>query len=345
MAQENHTPVKPEKIAATAAVALEQALVLPATMVREGIDQFKGAEDDTVNVRVEGVLPFRSYGWRNNRDQEIVFDEYAERKIAVDFGGDVYSAVRLTDEQANMDFDGWAKLMAKQTEAVGKGLEWQASQAIIDAPYAIELGIPSNNLRGGLNRAKKVLDKLNVAKSGRVIYVGDDFELALLNDDKLNLASSVGDAEAQSALVEATLGKRSGFTFVSAGELAEEEAVASAGNAFIFANGAPAVPSTTAVSGATAAYEGVALRWLRDYELAKTRERSLVNTYAGFRHVDDVLIGRGANGQRFVSTHVHFVRAIKLVLDGTDKLPVGLVAGDAGDELAQITGIGTPFGG
>jgi hypothetical protein len=171
-------------------------------------------------------------------------------------------------------------------------------------------------------------------------------ELALLDDDKLNLASSVGDAEAQSALKEATLGKRSGFTFVSAGELPADEAVASAGNAFIFATGAPAVPQTTAVTGATAAYNGVALRWLRDYELTKTRERSLVSTFAGFRHVDDVLIGMDqATGARFVSTHVHFVRAIKLVLDGTEKLPVGLAAGDPADEFARITGVGTPFGG
>lgn len=345
MAQENHTPVKPEKIAATAAVALEESLVLPATMVREGLDNYKGSDDDTINVRVEGVLPFHTYGWRNDRSAEIVFDEYRERKIAVDFGGDAYNAIRLTDEQAMMDFDGWAKLMAKQTEAVGKGLEYMAAQAIIDAPYTIELGIPSNNLRGGLNRAKKILDKLHVAPSGRQVYVGDDFELALLNDDKLNLASNVGDANAQSALVEATLGKRSGFTFVTAGELEGNEAIASAGNAFIFANAAPSVPSTTAVSGATAAHNGIALRWLRDYELARTRERSLVNTFAGFRHVDDVLVGTDANGQRFVSTHVHFVRAVKLVLDGVDKLPVGAVAGDPADELARITGIGTPFAG
>lgn len=344
MAQENHAPVKPEKIAATAAVALEQSLVLPATFVREGIDKFKGAEDDTINVRVEGVLPFRSYGWRNPRDTEIVFDEYTERKISVDFGGDIYSAVRLTDEQMNMDFEGWAKLAAKQTEAVGKGLEWEATQALLNAPYEITLGIDSTNLKGSLNRAKKILDKLQVPKSGRKMYVGGDLELALLNDDKLNLASNVGDAEAASALTEATLGRRSGFTFVTADELPDEMGVASAGNAFIFATGAPSVPQSIKF-GATASYNGVALRWLRDYETTKFRERSVFNTYRGFRHVDDVLIGTGANGQRFVSQHVHFVRAVKLVLDGADVLPVGAADGDKADELAQITGIGTPFGG
>ncbi|MGL5825554.1 MAG: hypothetical protein ACRCYU_12200 [Nocardioides sp.] len=336
--------MKPEKIAATSAVALEQALVLPATMTREGIDKYKGSKNDTVNVVVEGVLPFRSYGWRNNRDADIVFDEYRERTIPVAFGGDVYSAVRLTDEQANMDFDGWAKLASKQVEAVGKGLESKAVDAILAAPYQVTLELDSANLRNSLNRAKKVLDRLNVPAAGRVIYVGSDMELALLNDDKLNLASSVGDAQAQSALVDATLGRRSGFTFVSANELPEDQGIAASPGAFIFATGAPAVPSTTAVTGATASYKGVAVRWLKDYEMARTRERSLVNTYAGFRHVDDVLVGEDAQGQRFVSTHTHFVRAIKLVLDGTDSLPRGLAAGDKGDELARISGVGTPFG-
>jgi hypothetical protein len=71
----------------------------------------------------------------------------------------------------------------------------------------------------------------------------------------------------------------------------------------------------------------------------------VVNTYRGFREVKDQLIGINA-GQAFVSTYEHFVRAIKLDLDqATDTLPVGAAAGDPADELARITGIGTPFGG
>lgn len=88
-----HQVVKPEKIAATAAVLLEEQLVVPAVFRREGIDKYKGAADDTINVVVEGVLPFRTYGWRNDRSTEIVFDEYKERKVAVRFGGDMYNGV------------------------------------------------------------------------------------------------------------------------------------------------------------------------------------------------------------------------------------------------------------
>jgi len=135
-----HQAAKPEKIAATAAVLLEQQLVVPGLLRREGIDQYKGAKDDTINVIVEGVLPYRTYGWRNDRSTEIEFDEYKERKVAVRFGGDIYNGVCLTDEQNEFDLPGWAKLARKQTEALGRGLEYQATEYLLNAPYAVTSG-------------------------------------------------------------------------------------------------------------------------------------------------------------------------------------------------------------
>jgi hypothetical protein len=132
-----HQVVKPEKIAAAAATLLEQSLVVPAVFRREGIEQFKGAKNDTINVKVEGVLPFRTYGWRNDRSTEIQFDEYAEKTVAVTFGDDIYSAVMLTDEQNDFDLQGWAKLVSKQTDAIARGLEYKAVDYLRAAPYEI----------------------------------------------------------------------------------------------------------------------------------------------------------------------------------------------------------------
>lgn len=341
-----HQVVKPEKIAATAAVLLEEQLVVPAVFRREGIDQYKGAKDDTINVTVEGVLPFRTYGWRNNRASEIQFDEYAERKVGVSFGGDIYSAVRLTDEQNEFDLPGWAKLARKQTEALGKGLEAKATDHLIDAPYAITLGVDPTRLKAGLIRARAVLNKLHVPAGQRTILVGTDWEQVLLEDEKLNLASNVGEAEAVSALREATLGRRYGFNFVVAQELPGDMAVAMVDSAFIFATGAPSVPQSVPF-GATASYNGVALRWIRDYDSTRFQDRSIFNCYQGFRHVDDILIARDeATGQRSVGAHSHFIRAIRLDLDGEDSLPdpdngrSGIGRSKAADtELALFTGI------
>lgn len=344
-----HQVVKPEKIAATAAVLLEEKLVVPAVFRREGIDQYKGAKDDTINVVVEGVLPYRTYGWRNDRSTEIQFDEYSERKIGVKFGGDIYSAVRLTDEQNEFDLPGWAKLARKQTEAIGRGLEYEATSYLIDAPYEITLSLASTALRTGLIRIRQVMNDLRVPEGERTILVGTDIEAALLEDEKLNLAQNVGEAEAVSALREATLGRRYGFNFVVARELPPTMGVAMVDSAFIFATGAPSVPQSVPF-GASASYNGVALRWIRDYDSLKFQDRSIFNTYKGFRHVSDDLIGRDATtSQAYVSSYEHFVRAIQIELDGTDSLPDGVngrpsegfsKASDA--ELAALTGLGTP---
>jgi hypothetical protein len=342
-----HQIVKPEKIVATAAVALEEQLIVPAVFRREGIDKFKGAKDDTVNVVVEGVLPYRSYGWRADRSQEVVFDEYAERKVSVSFGGDLYSAVKLTDEQNEMDLGGWAKLATKQTEALGRGLEYEATQAAIDAPFEVTLGVADTSLKSGLIRARQVMNDLRVPAGRRVMLIGTGWEAALLEDEKLNLASNVGEAEAVSALREATIGRRFGFDFVVARELPADTAIAMVDSAFIFLTAAPSVPQSVPF-GSTASHNGVAIRWIRDYDSTRFQDRSIFNLYKGFDYVTDPLVGRDAEGQSFVSQNVHFVRAIKLDLNGADSLP-DPVAGRTTEnarftpaydaELANITGI------
>jgi hypothetical protein len=185
-----HDVIKPEKIAATAAVALEESLVVPAVFQREGIDQFKGAKNDAINVKVEGVLPFRTYGWRNDRSTEIQFDTYAEKTVQVTFGGDIYSAVQLTDEQNEFDLQGWAKLMAKQTEAVGAVWSTRPSTTCSTPPTRSPSAVrsPAATCRKTLIRAREVLNKFRVPKEGRTLLVGTDWENELLSDEDLNLA-------------------------------------------------------------------------------------------------------------------------------------------------------------
>ncbi|MFF3249731.1 hypothetical protein ACFYWP_01705 [Actinacidiphila glaucinigra] len=350
-----HSVVKPEKIAATAAVALEQALVVPALFQREGIDQYKGAESDTINVVVEGVLPFRTYEWRSGEPtsstpgtrQAIQFDEYTEKTVAVKFGGNIYSAVKLTDEQREFDLNGWAKLMTKQTEAIGRGLEREAVTTLLGEDYAVTLGgaVSTRDLRKTLIKARDVLNKFRVPSEGRVLLVGSDWESALLSDEKLNLAGNVGEAEAVAALREATIGRRFGFDIVVSQEVPADAAFAMHRSAFIFATGAPTVPQS--VYGGTAAHNGVAIRYIQDYDANYLTDRNVVNTYKGFRSIKDQLIGiNSGTGQAYVSQFEHFVRAIKLDLDATvDVLPDPDGPDAQEQELAAIAGIKGPADG
>lgn len=325
-----HAPIKPEKLAALAAAALEQNLVIPALFRREGIDQFRGAKDDTINVKVEGVLPYRTYGWRNDRSASLVYDEYSERKVAITFGDDLYSGVILTDEQAEMDFAGWTKLVNKQAEAIGRGLEYEAVDAFDATPFEVEIELDEADLRGGLILLRKIMNKLN-APGERTIIVNADLEAALLADDNLSLASSVGDRLAENAAEEAVIGRRLGFNFVGANEMGSYS-VATTPGAYILYTAAPSVPGSVAF-GASAAVNGVALRWVRAYDIDKLREKSVVNAYHTFDYVDDPLVYQNGSGQPAVSTANHFVRAVKVTLGSENAFEID------NSELATITGL------
>ncbi|MER7111209.1 hypothetical protein [Streptomyces sp. NPDC000229] len=328
-----HQVVKPQKLVNAAVGMLEQELVIPNLFQKQGVDQFKGAENDTISMKVEGILPFHDYGWRNDRTSPIVFDEYSERTIAVTFGGNVYSAVKLTDEQNDFDIDNWSKLLRPQSKAVARGLQRRAVNLLTGQAYNAVIGNAGQNLRGALIEARRVLNAFHAPKEGRYLLVGTEFESALLNDDKLNLAQNVGDSEAETALRTATIGERFGFRIVVDQTIPADAAYAFASSAFIFLSGAPSVPQSVPY-GATTSFESIALRWVRDYDPLYMQDRSVVNTYAGFRSVTDVLVGwDAANEKEIVSTGEHFVRGIKLTLDGASNYPA------ASSELAKITGV------
>lgn len=328
-----HLIVKPQKLVDTAVGMLEADLTLANTFQKEGIDKFVGAEGDAYSVKVEGVLPYRTYGWRNDRTADVQFDELAERKVTVTFGDDIYSGAKVTDEQMTMDVEGWAKFLRPMTKAVGRGLQYKAVDHLVGAEYQVTIGNAEQNLRGAIVEARKVLNAFNVPDEQRWLVVGTDFESALLNDDKLNLAQNVGDAEAVSALREATIGRRFGFNIVVDQTIPADAAFAYVRSAFIFLSGAPAKP-TGASYGASASYEGIGLSWVVDYDMLKQRDRSLVKTYPGFRSVKDVLVARDVTTkQEFVVPGEHFVRGVKLTLDGASNYPA------AGSDLALATGI------
>lgn len=331
-----HNVVKAEKLALTAMGMLEQELLIPATFQREGIDQYRGAKDDTISVTVEGILPFRSYGWRNNRSQPIQFDEYAERKVSLTFGGDVYSAVKLTDEQAEMDLDGWAKLLRPQSKAIARGLSRGAINTLVGQDYEVHIKDADQNIRGAILEARRVLNKFQVPGETRWLVVGSDFEALMLEDEKLTLAQNVGDSIAEGMLRDASLGRHAGFTVVVDQTIPSDHAFAYVPSAFYMATAAPAVPQSVPF-GSSQSFEGYALRWLRDYDSAYLQDRSVVNCYKGFRAVEDILVGwDNENNTETISAAEYFVRGVKLQLGGTP------AAGDypaEGSELAIITGV------
>ena len=167
--------------------------------------------------------------------------------------------------------------------------------------------------------------------------MGSDFEQALLEDEKLSFANVVGDARAGQVLAEAQLGRLYGFDFLRDDTIDPETMYVFVDGAFVLANGAPTVPSSVGF-GASAAYDGIAMTWLRQYDLRKVQDQSLVHTWAGTRYVKDVFLDwedtPGVGGE-VVGEYEHFARGIKVTLGGTSSAP-SLTAGGGSPNAAQL---------
>lgn len=313
MAVQPHDVVLPERMAGTALAAIEDSVVLPNLMQRESIDQFKGAANGAVNVKVEGVLPYREYGWRNDRSNAIQFDAYAERTMTVTFGGDVYSAVQLVDEQATMDAIGWDRLAVKQGEAVGRGIERRAIAAITGESYDVAAGFDAANPRAGLIHLRRIANGCKIPGARRLV-MGPDFEQALLSDPDLTIASSVGDARAAQAVADATLGRLFGFDLIVSNDVPAETAYIMFENGFVCASGAPVSPASVKNVANASSPNGFATRWLTDYDANYLTDRSVVNTYVGFRAVKDPVLTYDENSQAQISETEYLLRAVEVSL-------------------------------
>lgn len=333
-----HNIVKPQILAAAAAELVYGEMDIVNLFSKHSVEDFVGAEDDTLNMSVPGVLPFHDYEWRNNRAEPIQMDEYAERKISVQFGGNVYSASPLKDEQRDFDTTSTgtveSKILAAQARAVGRGLQRRAVNELESGEFEVTVGIADEqgqSISRALVEARRVLNRFHAPSAGRFLVVGSDFDAAIQNADLFNIASNVGDVLAAPALQEAVIGRWKEFTIFHSAEIASDAAYALTAGGFVFLNAAPSVPQSVGY-GATASYEDVAVRVMKDYDPMFLRDRIITNTYAGFDQVKDPLAYFDGRNEK-VSESEYFLRGVKLGLGIESEYP------EADSELAKATGV------
>lgn len=280
--------LKPETIAAQALGLLQREIALTRLVTAHAAADFIGAKDDTVNVKVPAVLTAREQGWRSG--SSITVDDITETSVPVVLNKHPYHAGSILDEQLTLDISDFGmQVTMPQVRAVAEKLEGYVAAGIAAAPITNVVEFDRTASDGTedpykvLLACNKVLNTNNVPRSERFVVVGADIEEAFLGDDRL---SKVNESGSDDALREATVGRIAGFTIVGSNAIAADEAYAFHRSAFVFANVAPAVPAG-ATSGASTAYEGLAMRWLRDYDSDKLTDRSVVSSFAGFASVDD----------------------------------------------------------
>lgn len=352
--------VKPQKLAMLAAEVIEQALVLPGLFQRSGFDQFRGAENDTVYVRVPGILPAHEIAnFRAERTSSIQFDAFTERKISLTLSGNTYSATKLQDEQRDWDSIKWARVIRSQAEAVARALEDKAVALVTGQSYLATIGgtgVPQRTIRQSLIKLRAAANRLRMPTGQRHFVIGSAVEEAILADDHLVLADAVGQDIASASVREATIGRLYGMNIVVSQEIPADQGYLFVPSAFVMSTAAPSVPQSGI--GGSAAARSVAARWVLDYDPTVLAERSVINTYNGVRSVKDVVLNAGRSDViREGDTVGEFlVRAIAYDLDATaDVLPdadnnsdpsgVGgtPAAGSLLDQLVAATGVGTPF--
>jgi len=336
--------VKPEVLVEAAVEALSDKLVIANTITkRNDIAKFFAAEGDTITQRVKGTLPVRQYAPRNDRSQPIITDTYSETTVNVTI--DVirpYSAVKLTDEQKDWDFNGgWGDILDAQTETVGQYIEHGVLQKILTAPY--ERVIVAKDDATGLTaakdlgqdvyynmviEAKKALRLMRTPSETLVCVVGVDFEEALLKSNRLVKHEGRGD----DALASATLGTIAGVQFVSSTHIPADEAYMYAPSGFVAFTGAPSVPRSVPFGAVTSA-NGWAARWLMDYDTGFLTDRSVIDTYAGYSYTKDRIQVFNGESQHIISPEEFFVRGVKLGLKSS-----GLVEKKPGDGSVTTPG-------
>ena len=303
--------LKSERIAATALGLLEREIVAPALVWRNAGGSFVGAGGDTISMRVPARTTARTRPLRGARGAAsegtgiITMDELTEYKVDVTLDTAVYNAVPITDEELTLDIANFgAQVLAPQVRAIAEGIEDAVVSEMVGAAYlpANILTVDTTNPVDTLVDARLALNKANVPQSERFVLVGPELESVFLKFEGLQKADQAGD---NSALRDAAIGRIAGFgqIYVS-NALPADVGFVFHRSAFVLNMQAPAIPDGASY-GSSQSYQGLAMRWLRDYDFRNVQDRSLVDVYIGTNTVAD---GGAA--------HDELVRAVKLELPG-----------------------------
>lgn len=293
--------LKATRIAAASLGLLEREIILPRLVWRDAGGDFSGAFGDTISLRVPSRTTARTRTFRGARPTAseghgvIVMDDLAETKVDVTLDTAPYSAVPITDEELTLDITSFGEqILRPQVRAVAEAVENAIAAEMVGATYPTghNLTMPTGATDDPYDTivdARVALNKANVPMNDRYLVVGADMEGVFLKSDHLNRVDASGT---DSALRNATIGRLAGFeAVIVSNALPSNVGFAFHRTAYVLSMRAPVVPDG-ATYGASQSFEGLAMRWIRDYDFRNVQDRSLIDTYIGTNIVAD---GAAAN--------------------------------------------------
>ena len=269
------------RVASVAMSVLARQLVLPATVYRNAESEFTGRTGDTVTIRKPASLEANTYA---SRTSAIEVDSLSETGVPVSIDTHLYSAVAVTDEQMEFEVDDFAaQVVAPQLRAVGEGAENVLAAEFNGLTSDLVCAYEAKDIIDIIVDARKMLNDKNVPNANRYLAVSTDIEAALLKTELLQRVDASGT---DTALRQATIARLFGFNILVSNALDAGTAVAYSRDAFAFCLRAPRVPQGAA-AGSSQSYQGLALRWIMDYESDYLQDRSIVSTLVGAKVLDE----------------------------------------------------------
>lgn len=240
-----------------------------------------GGRGRTVNVRIPGALIARDRGI-DDKTSAIVLDELTESTIPITLGTHAYSAVSLSEGDMTLNLESFsAQVLAPQVDAVVDFIEHDFVTTL-KTTEGVQTGEtpvvydPTNPVKAFI-ALRKVLRDRGVNPASLNTIVGTQVYADLISSGSLIDVSQSGST---AALREGQVGRVQGFTVVESTRVGETEIYAFSRDGFTIAVRPPVIPAG-APFGAIENSNGFGLRYLRDYDVMHTVDRSMVSTFVG----------------------------------------------------------------
>jgi len=283
-----NTFIKAGQIVSAASMLLQRELVLANLVMRQADSDFRGALNDTVTLRFPAVLASRTRVLRSTT--ALVADDLTETSVPITLDTHIYTLLNVTDEQLTLDiFDFSAQVLAPQMRAAAEGLDGAvATELAATTADAATINIAAAATKEAvldyLVDASIALNVRNVPRNERVLVVGANMEARIIKALGARETSS-GD----SALADATIARFAGFRIVGSNAVGVDTGYAFHRSAIALGMVAPALPEGATMK-ARVAHEGIAMRYLRDYNPTNSTgpvDRSLVDLFAGVTPIEE----------------------------------------------------------
>lgn len=313
-------PVKLDKWAQINWALLKRSIVLPHLITTVNGDQFKGALNDSVTVKVPGRAKARRRALRAedaNDGRKLTMDPISENSFQVSLDTNIYSGVPIEDEVLTMDIvDAQREVFTPQIEAIAVDYEDLIADAIEGASY-VHNDVVINEAKPfeSVVLAARALDAAWVPREGRTLIVGSNVATSLLLAEQFNRADSAGDAIASSRLASGTIGTIAGYRVVEVPALDPDSAFLFHKSAFAAATVTPSIPGGAAFGRQVPGGAAPSLTWIKDYDFEVSRDRSLFHFYAGVNVFEDKADSRVVGNDLVANGGL--LRAIRLVLPST----------------------------